>query len=573
MTDGTDEDRRGFRGRRRGSSLLEFGLLLGLVSVVAVGSLSGLGSKLGSMFASSANELSSFSGASTSGSPASLPILSNDGLAMTVRPGAAAGTALGALTASDPQGGSLSWIASGLPSWASISSSGAVSVASGHSVPLVSSDLTTSFSASVSNSVGATAGSYSIVVRNGSPVFVQGAGTTVASVRPLQPNGALTTLAATDSDGDAIGWSSSGLPSWASLSSGGVLSVISSPPTTAATQTFPFTAILSDGMGGSVSRGFVLAETNSSPLISTTSLPQATTGSSYSQSLSATDSDGDALSWSSSGPLPSGVALSSSGLLSGTPTASGTFPFAADVSDGRGGSAQFSLSLVVVQGGVTLSYASSRNAVNARTDALATGWDGTTPIAVSISIASGTVIGSTSTSVPALSISGFPVGSTVTLVNAGRIQGAGGKGGDTDVEWNFTNGGPALSLGQSVSITNDGGLWGGGGGGQGSMNGTQWVDENTVYFYPGCGGGGGAGTVPGVGGAKSSDTAAGDTHGGSGTATAGGLAGQGSCGTGNSSPGGDPGQAAPIGGQAGASVVGSGYAVWVRTGDRRGPLQ
>jgi Putative Ig domain len=75
--------------------------------------------------------------------------------------------------------------------------------------------------------------------------------------------------------------------------------------------------------------------TSVTPLaISTTSVPTGLAGASYSVSLAATGGT-PAYTWSiSSGQLPSGLSLSAStGIISGTPTASGTFSFGVTVND------------------------------------------------------------------------------------------------------------------------------------------------------------------------------------------------------------------------------------------------
>jgi hypothetical protein len=69
------------------------------------------------------------------------------------------------------------------------------------------------------------------------------------------------------------------------------------------------------------------------PSITTTTLPSASTGTAYSQNLAATGGDGD-LAWNlASGSLPAGLTLSSSGVISGTPTATGTANFTVRVID------------------------------------------------------------------------------------------------------------------------------------------------------------------------------------------------------------------------------------------------
>ncbi|HSE97088.1 MAG TPA: putative Ig domain-containing protein, partial [Blastocatellia bacterium] len=91
-----------------------------------------------------------------------------------------------------------------------------------------------------------------------------------------------------------------------------------------------------------------------SPLtINTSSLPNATAGSSYSQTLSA--SGGTApYTWSlasGSGPLPPGLNLSSGGTISGTPSTAGIYNFRGQVADSASATAQKDLSINVSAAG------------------------------------------------------------------------------------------------------------------------------------------------------------------------------------------------------------------------------
>jgi len=70
-------------------------------------------------------------------------------------------------------------------------------------------------------------------------------------------------------------------------------------------------------------------------------------GVSFSQQLSASFGTG-AVAWSCFGSLPSGISLSSSGLLSGTTTSSGAFPVVLRLTDANGSYAEISTSLNVV---------------------------------------------------------------------------------------------------------------------------------------------------------------------------------------------------------------------------------
>ncbi|MCL1850350.1 MAG: putative Ig domain-containing protein [Bacteroidetes bacterium] len=113
------------------------------------------------------------------------------------------------------------------------------------------------------------------------------------------------------------------LPTGLSLSTAGV---ISGTPTTAGAF---FISVRATNSIGSDIKNFILTviDVNTTPpTITTTTLPNGETGVPYNQTLTAT---GDTpIIWSlQSGSLPTGLSLSPEGIISGTPTATGTFTF------------------------------------------------------------------------------------------------------------------------------------------------------------------------------------------------------------------------------------------------------
>jgi surface protein len=157
------------------------------------------------------------------------------------------------------------------------------------------------------------------------------------------------TLQATGADGDYVWSLSSGsLPGGLTLSSAGV---ISGTPTATGTSNFTV-QVTSAGQTATKALSIAVSE---GLTVTTASLATGTVGTAYSQSLSAQSGDGN-YTWSlPSGSLPSGVSMSSAGLLSGTPTASGTSNFTVQVSS-AGQTATKALLILVYD---TLSISSS----------------------------------------------------------------------------------------------------------------------------------------------------------------------------------------------------------------------
>ena len=125
--------------------------------------------------------------------------------------------------------------------------------------------------------------------------------------------------------------SAGALPAGITLSSGGVLS---GTPTTSGT--FNFTASVTDAGSATASRSYSLTIAAPTIVVGPSSLPNATFGAAYSQTLTATGGASPSTFAVTAGSLPGGLSLSSAGVLSGTPTAAGTFNFVATASDANG---------------------------------------------------------------------------------------------------------------------------------------------------------------------------------------------------------------------------------------------
>jgi Putative Ig domain len=126
--------------------------------------------------------------------------------------------------------------------------------------------------------------------------------------------------------------SAGSLPAGLSLASS--TGVISGTPTTSGT--FNFTATITDSSSPAQTASTSISLVIAPPalLITTTSLPSGTQGTSYSKSLAATGGTAP-YNWSiTSGSLPAGLSLATStGLVSGTPTANGSFPITVAAKD------------------------------------------------------------------------------------------------------------------------------------------------------------------------------------------------------------------------------------------------
>ena len=138
----------------------------------------------------------------------------------------------------------------------------------------------------------------------------------------------------------------------------------STPATSSSDNGEQFTVVVSNSDGSVTSSAAILTVNASIPPLQVTSsqLPGGTAGSAYSATLSASGGNSP-YSWLvSSGTLPTGLSLSSTGTLSGTPTVAGAFPFTVAVKDAASASASASLSInVVTAAAPTVSISSPAN--------------------------------------------------------------------------------------------------------------------------------------------------------------------------------------------------------------------
>jgi sugar lactone lactonase YvrE len=136
---------------------------------------------------------------------------------------------------------------------------------------------------------------------------------------------------------------SGALPGGIALSSSGALT---GTPTTSGT--FPFAVKATDSGGNSTSPQALSILINPALTITTKTLPNAIQGVSYQYGLAATGGTGTGYAWTVSvGSLPTGISLSSSGLLSGNGTATAPVNFTVKVTDSGNNSTTQALSLAV----------------------------------------------------------------------------------------------------------------------------------------------------------------------------------------------------------------------------------
>jgi serine protease len=192
--------------------------------------------------------------------------------------------------------------------------------------------------------------SHPIVTNPGNTVTVTNPGSqtgTVGTAVSLQ-------IHATDSaSGQTLTYSATGLPAGLSISSSGL---ISGTPTTAGSSSVTVTAKDTTGATGSASFTWTINPAGGNTVTVTNPGNQTgTVGTAVSLQIQATDSaSGQTLTYSATG-LPAGLSISSSGLISGTPTTAGTSSVTVTATDttNASGSASFTWTISSSGGGCT----------------------------------------------------------------------------------------------------------------------------------------------------------------------------------------------------------------------------
>ena len=122
--------------------------------------------------------------------------------------------------------------------------------------------------------------------------------------------------------------------------------VLNGTPT--ATGTFNFTITATDTVGATGAQAYTIV-INPAVTITTASLPGWTLNTpGYSQTISATGGTGAITFAVTAGAIPTGMSLSTGGLLNGTPTATGTFNFTVTATDSVGATGSQAYSITIV---------------------------------------------------------------------------------------------------------------------------------------------------------------------------------------------------------------------------------
>ena len=266
--------------------------------------------------------------------------------------------------AADPEAGSLTYSASGLPPGLSISpTSGLIS-----GTPTTAGSYAVQVSAT--DAEGASAASsftWTVAAANRAP--------TVASVAAQStPVGGTVNLVLSGSDpeGGALTWSATGLPAGLTMST--TTGAISGKPTTAGSTTVQVTARDAQGASTTVSFAWNVTATNRPPVIAAVPMQTTRAGTSASLALQVSDPDGGALTCSATS-LQAGLTMNASTCtISGTPTTAGTLSTVVTVTDPSGASASTTFNWMVLAAVQNASFESPTLSSGTYRSGSITGW-------------------------------------------------------------------------------------------------------------------------------------------------------------------------------------------------------
>jgi alpha-tubulin suppressor-like RCC1 family protein len=194
------------------------------------------------------------------------------------------------------------------------------------------------------------------------------------------------------------------LPAGLTLNSTGV---ISGTPTTAVSNS-SITFKVTDANGKTATKVLPMTINAAPPTITTAALPDGYVGTAYSQTLAGSGGKTPYAWTKSAGTLPAGLTLSSSGVISGAPTAAGVSTFTVQLKDANNVTATKSLSITVYAalsitttnlpaGSVGVGYSQGLTATGGKASYLWAISSGTLPAGLSLNAATGIISGTPTT--------------------------------------------------------------------------------------------------------------------------------------------------------------------------------
>jgi hypothetical protein len=213
-----------------------------------------------------------------------------------------------AVTASDADGDALTYSATGLPAGLSMDAAGVIGGTVAFGAASINNVVVTVSDGSLSGTASFT---WTVARTNRAPELA-------AIGNQSATEGTLLTISvsATDPDGDALTYSATGLPAGALFDA--ATRTFTWTPGFDQAGTYPVTFAATDGaLIDSEAITITVANTNRAPSVSNPGDQTSAEGQNVSVAVTATDADGDALTYSATG-LPAGLSISGTGVISGT---------------------------------------------------------------------------------------------------------------------------------------------------------------------------------------------------------------------------------------------------------------